>query len=156
MSAKSVCTVCCIYSLTHLKTKDMCKHAVKKLPFLIKCVSHRYKTQQMCDKVILVNGGMLIFVPDCCKDHKMTDNLLVIVHALESVPDCIIKYNNKSPYNKAVCIYPSAIQFVLERFKTQEMCDKAIDIFSFIINSVTDRSINQSFVIYLFLKILLS
>ena len=36
------------------------------------------------------------------------------------------------------------------------MCDKAIDIFSFIINSVSDRSINQSFVIHVFLKILLS
>ena len=32
----------------HLKTKKICKHAVKKLPFVI-----RYKTQQKCGKAIL-------------------------------------------------------------------------------------------------------
>ena len=37
----------------------MCKHAVKKLPFLIKYVPDRYKTQQRnCDKVILKNNKM--------------------------------------------------------------------------------------------------
>ena len=34
-----------------IKTKQMCKHAVKKLPFLIKYVPDWYKTPQMCDKV---------------------------------------------------------------------------------------------------------
>ena len=34
----------------------MCKQAVKKLPFLIRYVSDRDKTQQMCDKTILENG----------------------------------------------------------------------------------------------------
>ena len=29
----------------HLKTKTMCKHAVKKLPFLIRYVPDRYKNQ---------------------------------------------------------------------------------------------------------------
>ena len=28
----------------HLKTKKMCKHAVKKLPFIIRYVAGRYKT----------------------------------------------------------------------------------------------------------------
>lgn len=36
----------------HLKTKEMCKHAVKKLLFLIKYVIN---TQRMCDKVIIEN-----------------------------------------------------------------------------------------------------
>ena len=57
----------------------MCKHQVKKLPFLIKYVSHRYKIQQMCEKGILDKGGVLMFIPDCCKDHNMTDNLLIII-----------------------------------------------------------------------------
>ena len=34
----------------------MCKQAVKELPFLIRYVSDRDKTQQMCDKTILENG----------------------------------------------------------------------------------------------------
>ena len=39
----------------HLKTKKMCKDAVKKLPFRIKYVPNQYKTEQMCDKAILEN-----------------------------------------------------------------------------------------------------
>ena len=31
----------------------MCKHAVKKLPFVIRYVPNRYKTQQMSDKAIV-------------------------------------------------------------------------------------------------------
>ena len=40
----------------------MCKNAVKKLPFVISCVLDRYKTCEMCDKVILENDGKLKFV----------------------------------------------------------------------------------------------
>ena len=43
--------------------KKMCKYAVKKLPFLIRYVPDQYKTQQMCDKAILENGGTLKSVP---------------------------------------------------------------------------------------------
>ena len=42
----------------------------------------------MCDKVILENGGMSTFVPDCYKNQKMCD--------------------------KAVDSYPFAMQFVFE------------------------------------------
>ena len=48
----------------HLKTKNMCKNAVKNLPFVIMYVSDRQKTQEMCDKIILENDGMLRFIPD--------------------------------------------------------------------------------------------
>ena len=51
-----------------LKTKKVCKHAVKKLLFLIKYVPDWYKTQKMCDKVVVENGGMLMFIPHCYKD----------------------------------------------------------------------------------------
>ena len=49
----------------HLRTKKMCKHAVKKLPYLLRYVPNRYKTKKMCDKPILENGGTLKYVPDC-------------------------------------------------------------------------------------------
>ena len=49
----------------HLKTKKMCKYAVKNLPYLLRYVPDQYKTQQMCDKAILENGGRLQCVPDC-------------------------------------------------------------------------------------------
>ena len=39
----------------HLKTKIMCKHAVKKITFSNKICPDQYKTQQKSDKAILVD-----------------------------------------------------------------------------------------------------
>ena len=36
----------------HLKTKKMCKHAVKKLTYLLRYVPNQYETQQMYDEAI--------------------------------------------------------------------------------------------------------
>ena len=49
----------------------MCKHAVKKLPYLLRYVPHQLKAQQMCDKAILENGGTLNSVPHCYKNQEM-------------------------------------------------------------------------------------
>ena len=43
----------------YLKTKKMCKHAARKLPFLIRRIPDQYKTQHMCGKAISKNGGPL-------------------------------------------------------------------------------------------------
>ena len=56
------------YVPDHLKTKKMCKHAVKKLPYLMRYVRDGYKTQQMCDKAILEKGETLKSVPDKCNN----------------------------------------------------------------------------------------
>ena len=47
----------------HLKTKNMCKHAVTKLLFITGHVPDRYQTQQMCDKAVVENGGTWKFIP---------------------------------------------------------------------------------------------
>ena len=47
----------------HLKTKNMCKHPVTKLPFITGHVPDRYQTQQMCDKAVVENGGTWKFIP---------------------------------------------------------------------------------------------
>ena len=49
----------------NLRTTKMCKHAFKKLPSLIRYVCDQCKTQQICDKFILENGGTLKPVPEC-------------------------------------------------------------------------------------------
>ena len=50
----------------------MCKHAVKKLLFVIRYVPDQYKTQEiMCDKAVLENGGTLKSVPDCYKKRNV-------------------------------------------------------------------------------------
>ena len=39
----------------HLKysKKKLCKHSIKKLPYLLRYVPDQYKTQQICDKAVL-------------------------------------------------------------------------------------------------------
>ena len=68
----------------HLKARKMCKHTVKKLPFVIRYVLDQNETQQMCDKAILENGGTSVSLPDCYKNQKINNNYL---HALEFIPD---------------------------------------------------------------------
>ena len=43
----------------HLKTTKMCKHAVKKLHYLLRYIPDQYKTQRMWDKAILENAGSI-------------------------------------------------------------------------------------------------
>ena len=58
----------------------MCKHVVKKIPYLLRFVPDKYKTQKMCDKAILENNGTLKSVPDCYK------NLEICNKAVENYP----------------------------------------------------------------------
>ena len=51
----------------------MCKHAVKKLRFVIRYVPDQYKTQQTCDKAIDNYPHALKFVPYCCMTQEMCD-----------------------------------------------------------------------------------
>ena len=48
----------------NVKTKNMSQHAVKKLPFVIRYISIRFKIQRMCNKAILENGEILKSVPE--------------------------------------------------------------------------------------------
>ena len=49
----------------------MCKHAVKKLPYLLRYVPDQYKTQQICDKATLKHALTLESVTDCYKNQEM-------------------------------------------------------------------------------------
>ena len=50
--------------LITFKLERCVNHAVKKLPFAIRYVPDRYKTQQMWDKAVIENDGMLKSVTD--------------------------------------------------------------------------------------------
>ena len=60
----------------------MCKHTAKKLPFVIRYISDRYNSQEIC--LILENGEAVKSVSDCYKNQAMyikaADNY---AHALE-------------------------------------------------------------------------
>ena len=76
------------FVLHHLKNKKMCKHAVKKLPYLLGYSNDNFKAQELYDKAILESGGTLKSILDCRKNQEMC--------------------------NKAVGNYPHTIEFVLE------------------------------------------
>ena len=56
--------------------------------------------------------------------------------ALEYVSD---QYKTQQMCDKAVNIHPSVIQFVPACFKTQAMCDKAVDTCHFVFDSIPDQ-----------------
>ena len=57
----------------HIKTKNMCKNTVKKLPLIIRYIPDRYK------RFILENGGTLRFVPDATRIKTCAIKLLTIM-----------------------------------------------------------------------------
>ena len=57
-----------IFVPDHLKTKKICKHAVKMLLYILWYAPDQYKTQKLCDKAVLENGGTLNSVLDCYKN----------------------------------------------------------------------------------------
>ena len=63
----------------HLKTKKMCKHGVKNLPYLLRQVSDIYKTQQICNKAILENSGTLKDVPVCYENREIKPLRIIIM-----------------------------------------------------------------------------
>ena len=77
------------FVLDRLKTKMMCKHAVKQLAFVTIYVPGWYKTQEMYDRVILENGETLMFVPNYHNNQKMCNKAVDnYPHTLEFAPDC--------------------------------------------------------------------
>ena len=74
-------------------------------------------------------------------------------HALKFAPNCYI--TTKKMRDKAINAYLSNIEYVFAQFKTQEMCDKAVDKWAFVFDSVPDQHKTQKCVAELFLKILL-
>ena len=83
--------------------------------------------QDSTNKVTLENDGAFDSAPDQYKNERMCHKAVYNYgHALEFVPD----YYKTQEKNKAVSTYP----FALECYKTQEMCDKAVNTF-FIIHT---------------------
>ena len=62
---KNVDYHCTMYNISK---SEVIKNEVKKLPYLLRYVPDQYKTQRMCDKVVLESSGTLNFVPDCYKN----------------------------------------------------------------------------------------
>ena len=97
----------------------MCKHVVKRVPYLIRYVSDQYKTQQMCDMAI----------SDCYKNQEMCNKTVDNYHhALYFVPEC---YKSKKCVIKLLIFILLQKEIVPECFIAQEMSDKAFNSYFF-------------------------
>lgn len=54
-------------------------------------VPDRSKTKEMCDQVIIENGGMLRFIPDCCKVIVENGGMLIVFRDCREIQKCVIK-----------------------------------------------------------------
>ena len=71
----------------HLCTKKMHKNAIKQLSFVIRYVADIHKTQEMCNIVLLKNGGTLMLAPNCYNNQKICNKAIDnYAHLLEFVP----------------------------------------------------------------------
>ena len=57
--------------------KRMCKHVVKKLPFVIRSFPDQYKAQKMCDEAINTHLSTMEFVPDYYKTQEICDKQML-------------------------------------------------------------------------------
>ena len=69
----------------------------------------------MCEKVIIENGGILEFIPDCYKNQNMCDKAVILP-----------QYN-----------------LLLNAISIKKTCDKAIDTCPFVVDSVHDQYVTQ-------------
>ena len=66
-----------------LKTKQICKHAVKRL-HIPKC----FKTQEMCDKAVNIHHSVTKFVCECFKIQEMCHEPIdTCPFVFDSIPD---------------------------------------------------------------------
>ena len=97
----------------------MFEDVVKKLSFMILYVTGRYKTKEICDKVILANNGMFGFNRDCCISQKVWTLL-----SLNYVPEC---HETHKMWEKTVYAFLVTLNFVLESFVKCKILGKPDD-----------------------------
>ena len=126
----------------------MCQHAVKKSPYLLTYVPDQYKTRQM-QGLIIENHGTLKSVPDSSKNQEMCNEAVDTYYSvIKFVPECFMTQEYVINHliddflyfilfliNKKLKKYVTElllkilflIVYFLDKYKTKEMCDKAID-----------------------------
>ena len=104
----------------HLKTKKMCKHVVKNIPAVKRHVSDQYKIQQMCDKAILENSGILGLFLINKAFRKCVIKLLILFFVFHSE-----RYKAKQMFDRVVSKNPFMLVYC--HSKTQKICNEAVD-----------------------------
>ena len=105
------------FFLDNFSAQWKCEKVVEKLLLKIINVPDQHTPQQMYEKIILDNSGMLQFIPNCCKTQKMyKKGVDHCSHVLEFAPDC---YMTKEMCEKVLIgTYPSNIIHIFNCYKT--------------------------------------
>ena len=109
----------------------MGKHTFKELLYLLRYVADQSNTLQMCDKVILENGGTLNSVSYFYQNQKMCNK--TVHNSLEFVPECY-----KTQKMRGSQYLPSLIKFVSESLMTKKCVVKQLINALFVFYSIPD------------------
>ena len=85
MCDKAFCFLPLIYINDRYKTQEMCDRIISDDSFSLRYVPHQYKTQQMCDKALDHCLAALKFVPDWSVTSKMIKILFTFLYADENI-----------------------------------------------------------------------
>ena len=127
----------------HLKTKAMYKNAVRKFPFVMRSVADQCNTKKWVKKLLLTMVE--------CQDVFLTAKAIkkcVIISCITFFsrlpPDTKNAQSSKcSKHVQAVGTYPYAMQFVVEYYMYQEICNKTVYTCSIEYDSVLDQYMAQ-------------
>ena len=85
MCDQAFCFLPLIYIPDRYKTQEMCDRIISDDSFSLRYVPHQYKTQQMCDKALDHCLAALKFVPDWSVTSKMIKILFTFLYADENI-----------------------------------------------------------------------
>ena len=93
-------------------------------PRLMIAIPDRFKTQEMCNEAVHMEPLSLEYVPDCLETQGLYNEAAVQTpYTMGFIPDhvrtqemCIMRIN------------PAAFLFISDRFKAQEMREKAVEV----------------------------
>ena len=106
---------------------------MEKYQFLLAGVLDYLKTQEMCNKAVRIEPGLLGCIPEHFKTQEM---------AVRNKPWLTLvcdQYITQEMCSEVVHTMPKAFRWIPERFKTQDMCKKAVEKDSSMLKYVPDH-----------------
>ena len=94
--------------------------------YALEFVPHCYKAQKMCNRAVDTSSAMQ-FVPECYKAQEMIDKIVYV--CLFYLILFLIAIRLKKYVIKLFPKILFLLKYSLVRYKTQKMCDKAVDAF---------------------------
>ena len=99
----------------------MCEKSVKRFFYAFSYVTNQYKTQQICESVVLKDPQKLQFVPNQYKAQEICEKLLIAVLIYWKMSRIAIS-PKKEVKKKAIDNHPYRWKHFPDQYKNQQMC----------------------------------